>query len=719
MTLINTDPSLRAAPPDRQPAISDTPARAIISPGAGIAIDEMLETISRRRRWVAGVTAVTLLLGVAVVLAFPMRYKATTQLTADPRGLQVLANELTPRGQTTEVNAAVVETQARVLASDMVLRRVVESERLDRDPEFNGTPETLFAQAKSHIKGLLGPASGYDATTQALITLRERTKVQPTNGTYVIDINVSTREPQKSARIAQAISEAYLTAESAARRVTGQRTSGSLAAQLEDMRDRVTRAEAEAERFKRENNIVGINGRLVSEQQLADLSSQLTAARALTGEMRVRFEQTDRLSHTGGVADASLEAAQSQVITQLRARYAEAKQVEDDLISNLGPRHPRMASARTQVQSLRDQITQELRRIAAGARDDLDRAQAAEDALAKRLATLSAESGAVNQKLVQLRELEREAQASRSVYESFLTRTREIRAQQEVDTTNTTIISPALPPLKPSGVPPLLILSVAAAFGLSLGAVTAIARDRLDGKVHTTRHMTATTGLPVLAALPALPGKSAATAEDFGRMDAAALRGINRLLDVIGGTTSSHAAVVMVTATEDRARKSAVALQLAMAASRRGQSVLLIDGDPDAPFSRSTAPAAGGTGKAVFTGHRPAGEAATVLSGTNVIVLTNRAGTDIITRAMESFETQFLANPEFELIIIDGGLVNEDPNARFFAEVVTNIALVVQADVTRFAALDEARETLGLHAAKVSGAVFLKDAKRRPQREAA
>jgi succinoglycan biosynthesis transport protein ExoP len=717
MTLINTDPSLRAAAPDRQPAISDTRERAVISPGASIAIDELLETISRRRRWVAGVTAATVLVGVVVVLAFPMRYKATTQLTADPRGLQVLANELTPRGQTTEVNAAVVETQARVLASDMVLRRVVESERLDRDPEFNGTPESLFAQAKSYVKSLLGPSSGYDATTQALITLRERTKVQPTNGTYVIDINVSTREPQKSARIAQAISEAYLNAESAARRVTGQRTSGSLAAQLEDMRDRVTRSEAEVERFKRDNNIVGINGRLVSEQQLADLSTQLTSARALTGEMRVRFEQTDRLSRTGGVADASLEAAQSQVITQLRARYAEAKQVEDDLISNLGPRHPRMASARTQVQSLRDQITQELRRIAAGARDDLDRAQAAEDALAKRLAALSAESGAVNQKLVQLRELEREAQASRSVYESFLTRTREIRAQQEVDTTNTTIISPALPPLKPSGVPPLLILSVAAAFGLSLGAVTAIARDRLDGKVHTPRHMTTTTGLPVLAALPAISGKRAA--EDVGHMNATALRGINRLLDVIGNTASSHAAVIMVTATENRAGKSAVALQLAMAASRRGQSVLLIDGDPDAPFSRSTAPAVGGTGKAVFTGQRPGVEAATVLSGTNVIVLTNRAGTDIITRAMESFETQFLANPEFELIIIDGGLLNEDPNARFFAEVATNIALVVQADVTRFAALDEARETLGLHAAKVSGAVFLKDAKQRTRREAA
>src|SRR5580693_1936271 len=76
-------------------------------------------------------------LAAAFVLLVPHKYTATTQILIDPMDLRGAAqSDISPTIPQSDAAVLQVESQARVIASDNVLRRVVAAEGLDHDPEF-------------------------------------------------------------------------------------------------------------------------------------------------------------------------------------------------------------------------------------------------------------------------------------------------------------------------------------------------------------------------------------------------------------------------------------------------------------------------------------------------------------------------------------------------------------------------------------------------------
>src|SRR4051812_36429804 len=104
-------------------------------------------------------------------------------------------------------------------------------------------------------------------------------------GCYVIEAILSTTDPQKSARIANAIATTYIDQEVAAKSELARRMSASLAARLDELRARVQKSEDRVEDYKSRRNIIGASGRLVSEQQLTEINNQLVQARARVAEL--------------------------------------------------------------------------------------------------------------------------------------------------------------------------------------------------------------------------------------------------------------------------------------------------------------------------------------------------------------------------------------------------------------------------------------------------
>jgi len=83
-----------------------------------------------------------------------------------------------------------------------------------------------------------------------------------------------------------------------------------------------------------------------------------------------------------------------------------------------------------------------------------------------------------NEAMVTLRELERDVQANRAVYEAFLVRARETGAQERLDTKNIRVISQADIPLRRSFPPSNLLLAVGAIlFGMAAGGGIVFARE--------------------------------------------------------------------------------------------------------------------------------------------------------------------------------------------------------------------------------------------------
>src|SRR5205085_3559530 len=210
---------------------------------------------------------------------------------------------------------------------------------------------------------------------------------------------------------------------------------------------------------------------------------------------------------SGTAPGSTPEAVLSQTIGQLRAQYAEVARQRAELGALVGPRHPSIATLDAQIQGVQKLINEELSRIAEAARSALERAQANERALETNLETLKKSAISTNQASVQLRELEREVEASRAVYQAFLVRARETGEQQSIDTTNARIISKATPPRNKSWPPRIILVAVALVAGLGMGTGLGLLREYFDETITSRRRLQELTGVPVLAALPRLPAR--------------------------------------------------------------------------------------------------------------------------------------------------------------------------------------------------------------------
>jgi polysaccharide biosynthesis transport protein len=322
---------------------------------------------------------------------------------------------------------------------------------LTEDAEFQLRGGRSFAGLMDAVGAVASTAPPEQSRTDgreinALNILHRKISAKRTERTYVVDLTAETSDPEKSARIANAIGAAYLDEQADARTEAARRATDSLSARLNEQRERLRQAEEQVEVYKAQHNIVGPRGRPVDEQQLTELNNQLIAARARTAEAKARYDQVQQLKRGGADQGANPEATQSSTLGLLRDQYGTIARQEANLAAELGPRHPRVIEARAQLREAQQQIGGEINRIAEASRIDYERALANEAALANNLSTFKQRAIDTGLASVKLRELEREAEASRAVYESFLVRAREIREQEHLDTANVRILADAQPP---------------------------------------------------------------------------------------------------------------------------------------------------------------------------------------------------------------------------------------------------------------------------------
>jgi len=566
-----------------------------LAPLAEIDFRRLWSIIWRGKTTILWTTIAALLMAVLFVLIVPHRYTALTQILIDPTDLHAVGNALTPANTANDAAVLQVESQVRVLMSDSVLGRVVKEEKLDHDPEF--------------VSRWFG--NGADNSTAALNALRRSVWAKRAERTYVVDVHVTSRNPAKAARIANAIAQAYLTEQTDVRSDSARQVSQSLSARLTELKDRVREAEDRVEAFKARNNILSTNGQLVSEQQLTELNNQLGLARARAAAAKARLDQVRQAQLSRNETGAFPEAVQSQTITLLRSQYAEVMRREAEQLTMLGPRHPAVIEIEAQAARLQRMIADEVRRIALSAQSEYESAHANEQMLAANLEKLKGNAVTTNEALVTLRELERDVLADRAIYEAFLVRARETGEQERLDTKNIRIITRADLPLRRSFPPSNTLLAVGAIMlGIAAGTGLVIMREgydreprRADGAFtrrerHRGSHRVggvrlsgrllqsvknlwpaaaASSAIPVLAMLPNVDVSFALEAAEDPKS-----RFAMELRKVLEALRTSHKArgspSVLVVASDDEDDTVSVALTLAAAAAAT-QRVLLIDSD--------------------------------------------------------------------------------------------------------------------------------------------
>lgn len=470
-----------------EPVMAATPART--GPDAKI--------LFRRLRQGFGFIVLSVLfmitLAVAILTILPPRYVSGIQILVDPADLRVLDNDISNRTPQADSGVSLAESQVRIIQSDNVLRRVVRKLDLAADDEFLRPPSASpLINGIKQVLGMEPPPGGRDPVNLALDALRLKTTVRRPERTFVIDVIVETQDPEKSARIANAIGDAFFAEEAAARTDVARRASEALTGRLATLRQAVEEAERKVVRYRQDNKLVSTSGRLLSDQQLGDLNQQLVSASIRAAEARERLGQAKRM-RAGEAGTALPEMLQSTEMQNLRQQYATLSRNTAELATRLGERHPAMAEQYAQQRDLQRLIQREKERIIDNSQKDYDRSAASETAIRKSLEAAKVETAANDRANVGLRELERELESRKAVYETFLRRSRETNEQERLNNANVRVISSATPARVRSWPPsPKIVLPLALGLGLLAGAGIALllgaGRDRRRSETSAVPH---------------------------------------------------------------------------------------------------------------------------------------------------------------------------------------------------------------------------------------
>jgi uncharacterized protein involved in exopolysaccharide biosynthesis len=393
---------------------------------------DTLAVLQRRWRLIAGFMVCGLALAVAFLLAVTPKYSAEATLKFDPRQFQItssnasLGNDLFDR---------LIAGEIAAVRSPDVLRTVMTSLKLWDDPEL--TEPTLYEMIAGPIGNLLSPGGPrlLDPELRPLANFEKRLWVDQPDKTNLITISYESLDRAKAPAVANAIANTYL-----AYHLEHQLGDSPLAAKWlnerrAELREQWRRSEQLLEQYKGEN---------LKDQQMARVNEQLVLANAAAEEARARVEQIRRLMDSRNYTQLA-NAVKSELMTLLRDRLAAASQKQASLGATLLPAHPSMREVQSEVASLNADILAEARRTLEY-RTATEREQLVTASLQRTIGSVQASGD----KLVKLRELERNAASDKTIYEAFLNRSNEALEQSTGQFVNFRLIKKAEAPVRPS-----------------------------------------------------------------------------------------------------------------------------------------------------------------------------------------------------------------------------------------------------------------------------
>jgi exopolysaccharide transport family protein len=471
-------------------------------------VDKVRGFVRRQFPIFAFTIACTIALGSVYLLTTPPSYTAHAMLVIDSSKLRVLRQQDASLADA-PIDNSQVETQVEILKSENIGASVIKDLKLDEDPEFAASGGGLVGSLRGLIMGSEAP-SQTELEQQVLSRFLAKRTITRVARTYALDIAYTSLNPARAASVANAIADAYIVDQLESKYQATKRASVWLQDRIRELRQQVSDADRAVLDYKEQNKIVSVGAspsggaRLLSEQQLEELNTQLGAARAAAEETKARLQRIDDVMQKD-VPDATVaDSLRSDVINRLRNNYLDLASREAIWSARYGPAHLAAVNLRTQMAELRRAIHDELGRIAQGYKSDYEIAKSRIDGLERRLSSLVSESQAINRDRLGLRDLESKAQVYHTLYDNFLQRYMEAVQQQSFPITESRVISPAKPPKHKSGPVTSVVLGITFFMGLVLSFGAALLREAIDSVFRSAREIESNLHARCLAVLPRL-----------------------------------------------------------------------------------------------------------------------------------------------------------------------------------------------------------------------
>lgn len=607
----------------------------------------------------------------AFLVAIP-KYSATTSLALQLRSNNVVDLESVVSGASSDSWA--MNTELEVIRSFGLIEQLVSKLKLLEDPEFNWTlreePKVSLGMLKAQVKSLIGrPApENYVPSDEAVWigtvqSVRGAISASNRKFTYIFNIGATTESSSKSALLSNTLAELYIADQIA---VKFQATENA----VNWLSERVTSLEIEL---------------LEKEQAIKDLlsKSELVSPEALNVLNRQAKDVTDRLTETrGAMGAAQVRLTELLELKEVGDAVAMAAQVNDLALNRMLKDFENEGDNARRLFDLRYDLL-------------VDRARANTDRIVQQVEALEVSTARFQERiedqsaaLGQLEQMQREAEATGVLYETFLARLKETTVQLGLQQADSRVLSAATPGtyIEPRKT---VILAMSIVLGGMLGVGIVLLRQLMHNGFRTADDLEAFTGFTVLGQIPRIPIRKRNRLIKYLRdkPTSAASEAIRNLrTSVLLSDIDKPPQIIMSTSSIPGEGKTTLAIALAQNLSGLGKKVLLIEGD----IRRRTF--------GEYFDANPAGGILVALSGdvplSEVVIHDDRLGADVLmgekssVNAADIFSSEkfhaFLqkARDAYDYVVIDTPPVLVVPDSRVIGQSVDAIMYSVDWDAT-------------------------------------
>ncbi|GAX62901.1 ATPases [Candidatus Scalindua japonica] len=521
------------------------------------------------RKWViVAIFTITVLLVTLYTFKQKPIFQAVTTIRIFKEAPKVLSFEevMSTEGGRTDF----YKTECEVLKSLTLAKRVVDSLRLDLDPEFIGNSKAL--------DGSVNKSVSMDRLARQLLG---RTEILSVRNSQLVKIKVSTGYPELCKKIADTIADEYIKKNLEDKVLTTSGATDEIVEQLKEIKIKIEDSEKKLYKYARENDIVAMDAsQSIILKELTTISDELTRAEAERIGKEIRFlavQNSDDLSSLPGIADNKLINELKLEYTRLNAKYAsELGRVKED--------HPLVQRLKTEKSLIEQEIKDEQGWLGKAIKAEYQEAVGKEKGLRQHLEELKRENNRLEGKSISYKVLKREVDANTQLYEGLLQRMKQATVSSQIKTTNVQIVDRAALPTRPVKPKKRLNVFLSMVVGLVMGTGIAFFLEYLDNTIKSAddveKHLNAT----VLGVLE----KVEVERDEVENFDtilhelpkstfAEAVRNVRT--GIMLSSADNPKRIMLVTSTTPSEGKTFVASNLAIVIAKTGKKTLIVDCD--------------------------------------------------------------------------------------------------------------------------------------------
>lgn len=557
----------------------------------GLHIGRLVNLLRRRYRVFLACFATIMLAGVLLTALQPRIYLATATVLLKNSGKSVDEKVTDDKGDRVVKGDADVATELQVIQSLDISERVVRSLGLTENPAINPflkPKASLLAKTTGNEPPPVDPKTWSPERRAQMENsvarlLRGGLTVARIGTSYTATISYNHRDPNIASTIANAYAREYTRSQLNDKTASTIEATSLLTKKVKELRQQATTDFAAVQNYRVQNGLLSNAATALTEQDISIYNQQVASSKAEAAADQARLATArEQLLH-GSAGDDVGEALSSSVVSNLRSQRAQLGAKVAELSARYGDRHPDLLSAKKELASVDQQIQQEIDRV-------ISNLEAKTAVSAQRAASLGASLGSAkgelarnNTALVKLADLQRSADASQGLYESYLARLRQLVAGAGAEQADARVLTEASVPWAPDRPKVALNLALSGLVGLVFGFAAALMLEMQYKGLTTAQDVEKRIGLPYLGMVPHNASLDHHAQSPLATLDempdsvlAEAVRGIHAATRM---SVSGRGAVLAITSALPNEGKSVLSAMLGETGSKMGQRTVIVDCD--------------------------------------------------------------------------------------------------------------------------------------------